>query len=161
MYVQRPTDFRLGFFLVSGAIVFWNWDCLRRNTPPLLRWTAQGAQVHCLVCRRESVEGKVHFARVQNKNDTSVGVQSQRPDVIKQVIPNWNLCDVTQILLVLKLVTWIRCAVQQLLSFKVMCVCVLSIMHSCTIYSTKDNGPFPHKILCQQPLCHSWIAECV
>lgn len=38
-------------------------------------------------------------------------------------------------------------------------VCVFSFTHSCTIYSTKDL--FPHKILCQRPLCHSWLAECM
>ena len=51
-------------------------DCLRRNTSPFLRRPAQGAQVHSLVCRRASVEGKVRFARVQNTNDTCVSVQS-------------------------------------------------------------------------------------
>jgi hypothetical protein len=41
-----------------------------------LRRPAQGAQVHFLVYRRASVEGKARFARVQNRNDTCVSVQS-------------------------------------------------------------------------------------
>ena len=50
---------------------------LRRNTPPLCAEPPWGAQVYFLVNRRASVEGKVRFARVQNRNDTCVSVQSQ------------------------------------------------------------------------------------
>ena len=50
---------------------------LRRNTPPLFAEPPPGAQVHSLIYRRASVEGKVHCARVQNRNDTCVSVQSQ------------------------------------------------------------------------------------
>ena len=50
---------------------------LRRNTPPLCAEPPRGAQVYFLVNRRASVEGKARFARVQNRNDTCVGVQSQ------------------------------------------------------------------------------------
>ena len=50
---------------------------LRRNTPPLCAELPPGAQVYFLTYRRASVEGKVRFARVQNRNDTCVGVQSQ------------------------------------------------------------------------------------
>lgn len=50
---------------------------LRRNTPPLCAEPPRGAQVYFLVNRRVSVEEKVRFAPVQNRNDTCVSVLSQ------------------------------------------------------------------------------------
>ena len=50
-------------------------ECL--NTPPLFAEPPPGAQIHSLIYRRVSVEGKVRCVLVQNKNDTCVGVQSE------------------------------------------------------------------------------------